>query len=74
MGCSMKAGVPSVFRVTKAFAMKNSAHSRKSEPRRMLMVYGMLACGIAWGLVELFALQRSRYNAWRERRHFTASR
>ncbi len=30
---------------------------------------GMVGGSLAWGMVELFALQRSRYQAWRGRGH-----
>ncbi|MCB4364867.1 hypothetical protein KIH07_14060 [Hydrogenophaga taeniospiralis] len=30
-----------------------------------MLSFCMIACGVAWGLVELFALHRSRYRAWR---------
>ena len=35
---------------------------------------GALACAAAWGLVELVALQRSRYHLWRERHQVPAHR
>ncbi|EER59847.1 hypothetical protein AcdelDRAFT_2573 [Acidovorax delafieldii 2AN] len=40
---------------------------------RWLMLCSMVACGIAWGVAELFALQRARYHAWRERHHAALS-
>lgn len=42
---------------------------RKNEAYRMALWLGTLACAAAWGLVELVALQRSRYQLWRERLH-----
>lgn len=50
--------------------MKNSSRSsRRIEPLRTVTLFGLMGCAMAWGLVELFALQRSRYHAWRERHH-----
>lgn len=37
------------------------------------MLCGMVACGMAWGVAEFFALQRARYHAWRERHHTALS-
>lgn len=34
---------------------------------RFLAWCGVIGCGLVWGLVELFALQRSRYQARRGR-------
>ncbi|MBV7541221.1 hypothetical protein [Acidovorax sp. sic0104] len=42
---------------------------RKTEAYRLAVLCGTLGCAIAWGLVELLALQRSRYHLWRERHH-----
>lgn len=40
---------------------------RKTEVYRRAMGLRMLVCAATWGLVELVALQRSRYQLWRER-------
>lgn len=47
---------------------------RKTEAYRWAMLFGTLACALAWGLVEFLALQRSRYNLWRERQQAPAHR
>ncbi len=53
--------------------MKNrSRFPRRIEPLRTATLFGLMGCAVAWGLVELFALQRSRYHAWRERHHHPA--
>ena len=45
-----------------------TAHrQRRIDAMRWLMLCGLVGCGMAWGLVELFALQRARYHAWRDR-------
>jgi hypothetical protein len=44
---------------------------RKTEAYRKALGLGTLACAAAWGLVELVALQRSRWHLWREQRHQT---
>ncbi|CAN7329125.1 hypothetical protein LJR118_001834 [Acidovorax sp. LjRoot118] len=50
--------------------MTNRSRSpRRIEPLRTVALFGIMGCAMAWGLVELFALQRSRYHAWRERQH-----
>jgi hypothetical protein len=36
---------------------------------RALTRLGMISASMAWGFMELFALQRARYQAWRERGH-----
>jgi len=33
------------------------------------MGWAMLACALAWGVVEFLALQRARWQLWRERLH-----
>jgi hypothetical protein len=43
----------------------NAWSPRKTEAQRFVLSFCMIACGVAWGLVELFALHRSRYRAWR---------
>ena len=40
---------------------------RKTEAWRRAAQYATLGCALAWGLVELLALQRSRWHMWRER-------
>ena len=40
---------------------------RKTELYRWALWLGTLACAAAGGMVELIALQRSRYQLWRER-------
>lgn len=45
---------------------------RRTETYRRALWLGTLACAAAWGLVELVALQRSRYQLWRERHHHPA--
>ena len=40
---------------------------RRTDLRRMTVLYGTLGCALAWGLVELLALQRTRYQRWRMR-------
>lgn len=48
--------------------MKNCFRSRRRiEPLRTVALFGLVGCAMAFGLVELFALQRSRYQAWRGR-------
>lgn len=49
--------------------MKNSRplRRRKIDALRWLMLCGLVGCGMAWGMVEFFALQRARYHAWRDR-------
>ncbi|MBB6561582.1 hypothetical protein HNP48_004276 [Acidovorax soli] len=48
--------------------MKNCFRSRRRiEPLRTVALFGLMGCAVAFGLVELFALQRSRYQAWRGR-------
>lgn len=47
---------------------------RKTEARRLAVLCGTLGCALAWGLVELLALQRSRYQLWRARHHAPAAR
>ncbi|MBH2043433.1 MAG: hypothetical protein I8H87_07870 [Comamonadaceae bacterium] len=49
--------------------MKNSRplRPRRIEVTRWLMLCGLVGCGIAWGAVEFFALQRARYQARRDR-------
>lgn len=42
---------------------------RKTEAYRLAVLCGTLGCAVAWGLVELLALQRSRYQLWRDRHH-----
>ncbi len=49
--------------------MKNRQSCRKSNASRFVMLCGMLARVTAWGVVELLALQRCRFHAWRDRRH-----
>ncbi|MDH4418294.1 MULTISPECIES: hypothetical protein [unclassified Acidovorax] len=40
---------------------------RRTEAYRWAVGRGMLVCALAWGLVELLALQRSRFQQWRQR-------
>lgn len=40
---------------------------RRTEAYRWAVGLGLLACAATWGLVELVALQRSRYQLWRAR-------
>ncbi len=47
---------------------------RRTEAYRRAMWLGTLACAAAWGVVELVALQRSRYQLWRERNQHPAHR
>lgn len=47
---------------------------RKTEAYRLAVLCGTLGCAFAWGLVELLALQRSRYHLWRGRHHAPAAR
>lgn len=49
--------------------MKNSPpqRPRKIDAVRWLMLCGLVGCGMAWGAVEFFALQRARYQARRDR-------
>ncbi|MBP3979575.1 MAG: hypothetical protein KKG12_14920 [Gammaproteobacteria bacterium] len=49
--------------------MKNSQpqRPRRIDLLRRLMLCGLVGCGMAWGMVEFFALQRARYHAWRDR-------
>lgn len=55
--------------------MKNRSRSpRRIEPLRTVALFGIMGCAVVWGLVELFALQRSRYHAWRERQHTALTR
>lgn len=46
--------------------------SRKTEAYRWAMSWATLACALAWGVVELLALQRARWQLWRERLHTPA--
>lgn len=45
---------------------------RKTDALRWAMGCGALACALAWGFVELLALQRSRYQLWRGRQQTPA--
>ena len=45
---------------------KQRSH-RKTEARRRATLCALLGCTLAWGLVELLALQRARWQLWRER-------
>lgn len=48
---------------------------RRTEAWRLAALCGTLGCALAWGLVELLALQRSRYHLWRGRhRHAPTAR
>lgn len=47
---------------------------RKTEAYRLAVLCGTLGCAFAWGLVELLALQRSRYQLWRDRHHTSDAR
>lgn len=47
---------------------------RRTEAYRKALWLGTLACAAACGLVELVALQRSRYQLWRERHQTPAHR
>lgn len=47
---------------------------RRTEAYRLAVLCGTLGCAVAWGLVELLALQRSRYHLWRERHQASAPR
>ena len=49
--------------------MKNARLPRGAELSRILALCGMVGGSLAWGMVELFALQRSRFQAWRGRDH-----
>lgn len=40
---------------------------RRTELHRIALVCGTLGCALAWGLVELLALQRQRLHRWRLR-------
>ncbi|WP_421561127.1 hypothetical protein [Paracidovorax sp. MALMAid1276] len=40
---------------------------RRTESYRRAVTLGLLAAAATWGLVELVALQRSRYQLWRAR-------
>ena len=46
--------------------------SRKTEVYRWAMGWAMLAGALAWGVVEFLALQRARWQLWRERQHTPA--
>ena len=46
---------------------------RRTEAWRLAALCGTLGCALAWGLVELLALQRSRYHLWRGRHQHHAS-
>ncbi|CAN7589620.1 hypothetical protein [Acidovorax sp. Leaf78] len=47
---------------------------RKTEAYRLAVLCGTLGCAFAWGLVELLALQRSRYQLWRDKHHTSHTR
>ncbi len=47
---------------------------RRTEAYRWAMGLGLLACAATWGLVELVALQRLRYQLWRARQPVTPLR
>lgn len=49
--------------------MTNRSPRRKSELDRAARWAGTLVISLVWGLVELVALQRLRYHAWRDRVH-----
>lgn len=50
--------------------LKTPFHRREKRPAlHLLVLAGVVACGLAGGLVELLALQRSRF---RQRRHRVA--
>lgn len=47
--------------------MNNAANRRKRSPLRAFKRMGVIACGVAGGVLELLALQRFRFQARRER-------
>ena len=47
--------------------MKTQQLQRRTEVHRIALLCGTLGCALAWGLVELLALQRSRFQQWRQR-------
>ncbi|MBV7428228.1 hypothetical protein KW843_15850 [Acidovorax sp. sif1233] len=54
--------------------MKTQQPRRRTEVRRLAVLCGTLGCALAWGLVELLALQRQRYHQWRQRHQTPAHR
>lgn len=55
--------------------MKTRRSRRKTEPWHQAVLWAALGGAFAWGLVELLALQRSRYQKiWRARHHTPATR
>ena len=55
--------------------MKTRRSRRKTETWRRAVLWCTLGGALVWGLVELLALQRSRYQqVWRDRHHAPAAR
>lgn len=54
--------------------MKTQQLQRRTEVHRIALLCGTLGCALAWGLVELLALQRQRYHQWRQRHETPAHR
>ena len=54
--------------------MKTPQLQRRTEVHRIALLCGTLGCALAWGLVELLALQRQRYHQWRQRHETPAHR
>ncbi|WP_198928099.1 hypothetical protein [Acidovorax sp. Root275] len=54
--------------------MKTQQLQRRTEVHRIALLCGTLGCALAWGLVELLALQRLRYQQWRQRHQTPAHR
>lgn len=47
--------------------MKNASERQKTDPLRTVRRIGWIGCSVVCGILELFALQRSRIHARRER-------
>lgn len=45
---------------------------RRTEVRRIALLFSAASSALVWGLVELLALQRQRYQQWRQRHHTPA--
>ena len=69
MDCLTTPGAIRAFRPAQAPAVKNTRPQHGIDMSRALTHLGMISATLAWGFVELFALQRSRYQAWRGRAH-----
>ena len=61
------AGAPSGYRLALSFRMMTRSLRRRSDLSRAVRRAGMFMGSVLLGLLELVALQRMRYQAWRHR-------